>query len=473
MVGRGRRRMSIGILLVLVLALVHLRVYFSDLQFYPYLAHTDGAYGEIMVFPDDPLVMSVDGLPQTGLPQKLLNEKVSEHYFYDQRYFLPLLKHMHPHGKEALIIGLGGGLMEKVFDSLGVNSEFVEINPKVTEYACEYFNVTSPVHLSDGRWFLRKTKKKYDFIVLDVYQSDELGWHMLTHEALELAKTRMNNDGILTLHLLSVPKPTLINNSIVQTLRKIFPHVEVVAAYPENQEQLQSLFFFASLRSISLPENVPGIHELNSFRLSLPYQKGVILADGYFPLELSWATIAQEWRQAFRADRLGLYNFGLIGMAIGGFLDAQVRSKVSRAKFNMKEISKQFVLFKNHYGHLPDDKEGFKALERYYQDQGQPEMIQGVHELMRDPFSEQRQLFFYRLFTIPPSEIGIIGNLGPDQDIDFPARLAAPGSETTSATSWDILIQQTIHKELKVIHLIYDPTNGTVSDGDILHLVAE
>ncbi len=435
---------------------------------YPPPVYSSGAYGEIMIFQGDPMVMSIDGLPQTGLPKELLKRKVSEDYFYNQRYFLPLLMRIRPEGKEALVIGLGGGLMEKVFNSMGVKCEFVEINPKVIEFAREYFKVTSPVYHSDGRWFLRKTKKKYDFIVLDVYQSDQLGWHMLTHEALELATKRLEKDGVLAVHLLSFAKSSRINNSISRTLRKSFPYVEVISTYPDSPEQLQSLFLFASRQPMSLPENVPGVAELKRFQLKLPAQKGVILKDGYFPLELAWAGIAQDWRRNFRAHEFGLYDAGILGMAIAGFMDAQIRSKVSRVKLQTRDLSQHFEKFEKDYGRLPDNQEGLKSLEKYYQQQGRTEETLKIQQLIIDPFSEHREFLFYR-YSNTPDELAIIGSRGPDQDIDFLSEFIKLTEKTDQENFWYWLLGQRMNKQF--IELIYDPTNGIISNGDIIYLI--
>jgi len=435
---------------------------------YPPPVYSSGAYGEIMIFQGDPMVMSIDGLPQTGLPRELLERKVSEDYFYKQRYFLPLLKEIHPKGKEALVIGLGGGLMEKVFRSIGVNCELVEINSKVIEFAREYFKVTSSVYHSDGRWFLRKTKKKYDFIVLDVYQSDQLGWHMLTHEALELAKKRLKSDGILAVHLLSFAKPGLINNSISQTLSKSFPYVEVISSYPETPAQLQSLFFFASSKAMLLPNSVPAVAELKVFQLKLPAQKGVILGDGYFPLELAWAGIAQDWRRNFRAHEFGLYDAGILGMAIAGFMDAQIRSRVSRVKFQTRELAQHFAKFKEHHGRLPDNQEGLKGLEKHYQQQEIAEEVSKIKRLISDPFSEDREFLFYR-YSNTPNELAVIGSRGPDRDIDFLSEFIELTEKTDQEIFWYWLLGQRMNKQF--IELIYDPTNGTISNGDIIYLI--
>ncbi len=472
---RGRRlsgkRPLYGSFKLLFFAIIHLTMslflppfYYSD----PSPVYSSGAYGEIMIFQGDPMVMSIDGLPQTGLPQELLKRKVSEDYFYNQRYFLPLLKRIRPEGKEALVIGLGGGLMEKVFKSVGVNCEFVELNPKVIDFAREYFQVTSPVYHSDGRWFLRKSKKKYDFIVLDVYQSDQLGWNMLSLEALELATKRLENDGILAVHLLSFAKSSRINNSISRTLRKSFPYVEVISAYPDSPVQLQSLFLFASREPMMLPDSVPGVADLKEFQLNLPTQKGVMLRDGYFPLELAWAGIAQEWRGNFRAHKFGLYDAGILGMAIAGFMDAQIRSKTSRAKLNMREIAQHFAAFKNHYGRLPDNQEGLRSLEKHYKQQGLTEEILKIQQLIIDPFSEHREFLFYR-YSNTPNELVVIGSRGPDQDIDFLSEFIKLTEKTDQENFWYWLLGQRMNKQF--IQLIYDPTNGTISNGDIIYLI--
>ncbi|NDK12106.1 MAG: spermidine synthase, partial [Armatimonadetes bacterium] len=49
----------------------------------------------------------------------------------------------------------------------------------------------------DGRRFLRDTKEKYDFVILDAFTGDSPPSHLLTCEALREAKRVLNPNGVL------------------------------------------------------------------------------------------------------------------------------------------------------------------------------------------------------------------------------------------------------------------------------------
>ena len=99
-----------------------------------------------------------------------------------------------------------------------------------------------------------------------------------------------------------------------------------------------------------------------------------------------------------------------------------------------------------------------------------PEEILEIQRLIIDPFSEHRKFLFYR-YSNTPNELAIIGSRGPDQDIDFPSEPIESNEKINQETLWRSLLKQRINKSQQISELIYDPTNGTISNGDIIYLV--
>jgi spermidine synthase len=107
---------------------------------------------------------------------------------------------------DVLFIGMGGGSMVNFLRKHypKVNIEVVEIDPVVVKVAKEFFEFkTDPrmrVSVEDGRMYLRRTGKKYDFIFLDAYNSDTVPFHLTTREFFELVRSRLKPGGAVAAH---------------------------------------------------------------------------------------------------------------------------------------------------------------------------------------------------------------------------------------------------------------------------------
>lgn len=109
--------------------------------------------------------------------------------------------------KEILIIGLGGGVLANTFGEVYPDAHItsVEIDPVVVKMAKKYFDYDDTkanfeTHVRDGRVFVKralKDDKRYDFILLDAFNSDYIPEHMMTKEYLEEVKALAKDDGII------------------------------------------------------------------------------------------------------------------------------------------------------------------------------------------------------------------------------------------------------------------------------------
>ena len=173
--------------------------------------------------------MLIDGLVQGGID---MNTGQSIYGYTYLMQFLPYA--LNPEGKDCLVIGLGAGLIPVWYHNHGVNTEVVDIDQAVVDLAHEYFgfNSTIPVHIEDARYFLINTKKRYDFMVLDVFNGDTTPGHLLSVEAMRLAKQRLMTDGILTINLIgSLKSHPLMTASVVKTVQSVFDQVAIYPAF--------------------------------------------------------------------------------------------------------------------------------------------------------------------------------------------------------------------------------------------------
>lgn len=127
---------------------------------------------------------------------------------YINYFTLPYL--INPKVKNILLIGFGTGKIvndwEKLFENLK-SVDVVDIEENILEIAQSYFGFkkTDKVNfiLQDGIVYLRKNKKKYDLIVVDVASDDGIDERFLSEEYLNLIKKSLTKKGIFVSNLCS------------------------------------------------------------------------------------------------------------------------------------------------------------------------------------------------------------------------------------------------------------------------------
>ncbi|MEW6603052.1 MAG: fused MFS/spermidine synthase, partial [Nitrospirota bacterium] len=105
--------------------------------------------------------------------------------------------------------------------------DVAEIDPDMVAVAQKYFyfkeNERMKVHVDDGRLFVKRTKKKYDWIILDAYQNDYIPAHLTTLEFLREVKGKLKEDGVVVANITS-PYRNKFFDSMVITYEKAFSH---------------------------------------------------------------------------------------------------------------------------------------------------------------------------------------------------------------------------------------------------------
>lgn len=108
--------------------------------------------------------------------------------------------------KNIAVVGLGVGVVLNYLDTDVVVDVF-EIDPNVVNLAKKHFsyidNFSGKINfkIGDGRKELRKSEKKYDLIILDVFSGDSIPSHILTKQFFQEAKNKLNINGMLAVHI--------------------------------------------------------------------------------------------------------------------------------------------------------------------------------------------------------------------------------------------------------------------------------
>ena len=134
--------------------------------------------------------------------------------------------------KEVLFVGLGAGAMPRYFTVRYPDAmiDIAEIDPDMVSVAQKYFyfkeNERMKAHVEDGRLFVKRTKKKYDWIVLDAYQNDYIPFHLTTFEFLKEVKSRLKENGVVVANITSQYRNKFFD-SMVMTYKRAFPRLYV------------------------------------------------------------------------------------------------------------------------------------------------------------------------------------------------------------------------------------------------------
>jgi len=134
--------------------------------------------------------------------------------------------------KDVLFVGLGAGAMPRYFAGRYPDAviDIAEIDQDMLAVAQKYFyfkeNERMKVYVDDGRLFVKRTKKKFDWIVLDAYQNDYIPFHLTTLEFLREVKSRLKDNGVVVTNIVS-PFRNKFFDSVVMTYKKAFPQLSI------------------------------------------------------------------------------------------------------------------------------------------------------------------------------------------------------------------------------------------------------
>ena len=134
-----------------------------------------------------------------------------------------------------------------------------ELDPAVTEVARQYLYYDGKddrIHHSDARKVLEAEPQHYfDVIVGDVFHDIAVPYHLVSREYAQLLHSRLTSDGMYVLNVVDAhPDPRLLK-SIVKTLRRVFPHVQVwLEAWPEHPERVT--YVVSASKSRLMPQTI-------------------------------------------------------------------------------------------------------------------------------------------------------------------------------------------------------------------------
>ncbi|MBN2362408.1 MAG: fused MFS/spermidine synthase [Deltaproteobacteria bacterium] len=119
--------------------------------------------------------------------------------------------------RRALMIGVGGGSVASYLHRRlpELDIDCVDIDAEVVAVAQRFFRFSPDarmrVHIADGRRFVEQSRDRYDLIILDAYNSDDVPLHLTTAEYLRAVQQRV------------APRGVVVSNLICEELNRLYP----------------------------------------------------------------------------------------------------------------------------------------------------------------------------------------------------------------------------------------------------------
>lgn len=210
---------------------------------------------------------------------------------YVRRFsLLPLFR---PHGRKALCIGLGGGLIPQLLAKSDIVFDVVEINPIIPELAREYFGGLrngEKVFIADGRHFINTIDRQYDFIVVDASNIDHVPYHLYSKNFFKEANSRLAPGGIFAVNTLGTHKGGHFE-TLQTTLTSVFDHVRAFRAHTTSISG--NAIFFASNAPLKLSAEHEAKYQADEAKFK---ENGIILTDNYNPMDIMSADVGPTVR---------------------------------------------------------------------------------------------------------------------------------------------------------------------------------
>ncbi len=222
-------------------------------------------YQEILVFenPDFGRVLVLDDIVQ--LTQR-------DEFFYHEM-LTHVAMHVHPAPKRVAVIGGGdGGTIREVLKHASVEKAYlIEIDKKVVEVSRKYLTFVScalddsrlEIHFCDGAEFI-KGSRDLDVIIVDSTDAIGMARSLYSAEFFENVKDALGEDGLYVSHSESLGFHREITIEVQQTLKEIFPKVDLytfsIPTYPGN-------WWSFAIASKKYDPRIPGREWIGSTRI--------------------------------------------------------------------------------------------------------------------------------------------------------------------------------------------------------------
>jgi predicted membrane-bound spermidine synthase len=203
---------------------------------------------------------------------------------------------------------MGIGIVPRELAREGVKTDVVEINPAIVPVAKNFFDFNPAavnITIGDGRFYINKSQKHYDAIILDAFLGDSSPSHLMTREAFSEMARLLGQNGVLVINSFGEFRPgrDYFLGSLDKTLHAVFKSVHIHASGNGN------VFFAASQRDLALHLR-PNVKFPTESDLQSEFQSatslapppdanaGIVLTDDFNPVEFYDAANREQHRRS-------------------------------------------------------------------------------------------------------------------------------------------------------------------------------
>ena len=125
----------------------------------------------------------------------------------------------------ALVLGLGAGVLSAKLSSKGFKIDAVDIDPITLDIAKNFFRYkpkNTSFFFEDARTYVKKCEKKYDLIIIDLFFADGVPEHLTTKEFYKNLDNCLNDNGVVLSNSLMDFSNKLALNSVLSTFSNQF-----------------------------------------------------------------------------------------------------------------------------------------------------------------------------------------------------------------------------------------------------------
>ncbi|MCI8948386.1 fused MFS/spermidine synthase [Candidatus Ventrimonas sp. KK005] len=180
---------------------------------------------------------------------------------------------------EILILGYcagtGADVLRKEYD---INVTGIEIDDKIIEVAQKYFwdgEIKDNIIIDDGRNYLQNCDKKYDLVIIDVYQNISIPVNFTSTEFFGLCNKVLKDDGIIAMNIgLGNSTDSKLVQCLGQTLKK---NVQNVYAYKTPIDNNVLIIGGNSISDLhQFNENLDKISDITNFEVCLGMKNNLV-----------------------------------------------------------------------------------------------------------------------------------------------------------------------------------------------------
>ncbi|MBI4370461.1 MAG: fused MFS/spermidine synthase [Elusimicrobia bacterium] len=211
------------------------------------LMNRESPYGQVKVLEHQRVrYLLIDGVSHSSMDM-LTGQSV-----HDYVQFLEALPWMRKRPQRALVVGLGGADLPRMFErQYGMIVDAAEIDPVVLDAAQRFFGFErsrGEVRLWDGRRYVRsRPTQYYDFVIMDAFGADRQPPHLITTEFFHEAKRILKFDGILAINTIGLVRDdgALPWENLYRTLQESFSNFLVIGLN-EDDNGIANIILMAS-----------------------------------------------------------------------------------------------------------------------------------------------------------------------------------------------------------------------------------